>query len=919
MSDEKKVLLSVQIKAEQALTEIAKTRKAIEELRSIQKGLDRTTEEGRVQYEQYGASIRELSGKLREQTKQYDTHTKYVQAESESLEELKARLSLLTAEYNKMSKAQRNSEEGLVLKDNINQITNELKDAEQEVGNFRRSVGDYENSIREALGLNSSFMVSIREMAGGAKETGTSFGAQAVGGIKAFGKALYSIMAIPIVAVIAIIVGVIMSLSKAIKSNGEATEKLKQIMAPLKDIFTFLVGIVGKLVSTILDGVLALGKFASKIASVIPGVSKLNSKLQESLDLERERQRLAREERADIVDDAKTRLKVAELKKQISQKDKYTAEERLRFAREADRLERENMEDDLQRAERNYNSKVEQMRLLRKTQKDLTDVERDDLANAEAEMYNLRAEYFEKTKRLGANEAQLQSEIDSERQASIQKAQQQAEQNAQKRIELAQRTAQAENALLNIKVSGELKAFSEIAGNEKLTLSERLQALNDFKKKQEQLINDNASFEKSNKELTDAEIKVIDEKAKQDRIDLENATNKQIEDLNKAHLAKTLNDYKVQIEKRNFENEQAYEEDYLKLIKQLDKGNITTEEFKKQKASLVRKYEVQSFNDTLDLLEKQLTIEGITGDQKLDIQRAIDAKRLQMKQQANDAELESTKERIQKEKALEIEFSNLKRELYSQLQQSIAEISGAVFTNRLLEIDSEKEAVKESAESQRQAIDEKERAGVLSRDKAESQKRAIDARTRAEEKKLEAEKKKTQRDQVIAEKLFATFSIGLSTAQAIMKSLAQTPLPLGAPFVAMNAALGALQIASVLSQPLPKASMGMLLRGKSHAFGGIPIEAEDGEAIINKRSTSMFAPLLSLINEAGGGVPFMPHANRLMDGGYSVRSYQKSDLSRSDIAEAMKEAVREIKIYTTVEDIRREDKKYTEIEDRMNL
>ena len=61
---------------------------------------------------------------------------------------------------------------------------------------------------------------------------------------------------------------------------------------------------------------------------------------------------------------------------------------------------------------------------------------------------------------------------------------------------------------------------------------------------------------------------------------------------------------------------------------------------------------------------------------------------------------------------------------------------------------------------------------------------------------------------------------------------------------------------------IPKAANGMLV-GPSHAQGGIKIstpsgmiEAEGGEAIINKRSTKMFAPVLSAINQAGGGVKF---------------------------------------------------------------
>jgi hypothetical protein len=58
---------------------------------------------------------------------------------------------------------------------------------------------------------------------------------------------------------------------------------------------------------------------------------------------------------------------------------------------------------------------------------------------------------------------------------------------------------------------------------------------------------------------------------------------------------------------------------------------------------------------------------------------------------------------------------------------------------------------------------------------------------------------------------------------------------------------------------------GGVFNGPSHENGGIPIknkstgkmlEVEGGEAIINKKSTEMFKPLLSKINESGGGVKF---------------------------------------------------------------
>lgn len=74
--------------------------------------------------------------------------------------------------------------------------------------------------------------------------------------------------------------------------------------------------------------------------------------------------------------------------------------------------------------------------------------------------------------------------------------------------------------------------------------------------------------------------------------------------------------------------------------------------------------------------------------------------------------------------------------------------------------------------------------------------------------------------------------------------------------IGLVAASTAAQVATIASQKFAK---GGILQGNSHSQGGIQTpfgELEGGEAVINKNSTRMFAPLLSQINEAGGGKRF---------------------------------------------------------------
>ena len=139
-----------------------------------------------------------------------------------------------------------------------------------------------------------------------------------------------------------------------------------------------------------------------------------------------------------------------------------------------------------------------------------------------------------------------------------------------------------------------------------------------------------------------------------------------------------------------------------------------------------------------------------------------------------------------------------------------------------------------------------------------------------EDKRLEAEKneelKQLKKKQARIDFTIQIAQIIGNTALAISSAIAASPLTFGLPWSAVNAVTGGIQVAAAIAQLAQVESLeqGGLLKGKSHAQGGIPIgntgiEVEGGEAVINKRSTAMYAPLLSAINMAGGGRPITPN------------------------------------------------------------
>jgi TP901 family phage tail tape measure protein len=121
---------------------------------------------------------------------------------------------------------------------------------------------------------------------------------------------------------------------------------------------------------------------------------------------------------------------------------------------------------------------------------------------------------------------------------------------------------------------------------------------------------------------------------------------------------------------------------------------------------------------------------------------------------------------------------------------------------------------------------------------------------------------------VTAAATLATNLNTLANAQNAISLAATQPFP--ASLVAIVSVLGALlsarqQISTIFANGgmIEEFANGGMVQGKSHAnggekfaVGGRVVELEGGEAVINKRSTSMFRNQLSAMNSAGGGVKF---------------------------------------------------------------
>jgi len=153
--------------------------------------------------------------------------------------------------------------------------------------------------------------------------------------------------------------------------------------------------------------------------------------------------------------------------------------------------------------------------------------------------------------------------------------------------------------------------------------------------------------------------------------------------------------------------------------------------------------------------------------------------------------------------------------------------------------------------------------------------------------------------------------------------------------IAATVVMTGLQIATINAQPVPTAALGGVLDdsffatggmvvGKSHANGGEKFkvggrvaELEGGEAVINKRSTAMFKPMLSKMNVAGGGKKFASGGMVFADGGMSFDADDQP--TESFIADALIDQLNNQQVLLVEADVTQSQESVKTIQSRVSF
>lgn len=326
---------------------LAKTKKDLQAAYNTEKSaldsLNQNYADGLVSQDKYEASVRKLNKEMietkkalldnanaqKENNAEIKSTKTLLDSEATSVNALRAQLAQNTVELNKMSEAQRTtSKEGVELTEQTKALSDKLKELEKSVGDNRRNVGNYAESVKEGI-------LQTQGLSGG---TGALVGAMKSGitGVQAFNAAL---KANPILFIVTTVLTLIGLIEKMIKRNSDLSTSLKAAFAPFQTI-------IGRLLDYITGLFTALAKafewLAEKITWLLNKIGLISDATLEAARsasaLEKETQRIYKAETDMLVPMARLRREMEELKTLASDQNKSTEERRKLLEQATEKL-----------------------------------------------------------------------------------------------------------------------------------------------------------------------------------------------------------------------------------------------------------------------------------------------------------------------------------------------------------------------------------------------------------------------------------------------------------------------------------------------------------------------------------------------------------------------------------------------------
>lgn len=310
----------------------------------------------------------------------------------------------------------------------------------------------------------------------------------------------------------------------------------------------------------------------------------------------------------------------------------------------------------------------------------------------------------------------------------------------------------------------------------------------------------------------DKELREAD-KTGQDRALIEEKYLKQIETLYNDYGKRLMSTEQSQNEILLSQRQIEINEELNALTKQYEQGIIKKKEYEKQKSDLEHQYAMESLQSQLSILESNLYL--FEGDERLEKEKEIARLRVQLSKETSDKIIEDAKREEEERKKVE----QAKKRLIQESISAIISIGNSLFQRQIDNVDAEIEANQEEYDAKVETIDALAEKDIITTEEAEARKRAAEEETSRKNKELEKKKAELQTRQAKFQKAMDIAQTIAATSLAVTKALPNFVL------AALVGAMGAVQLATIIAQPIPKYA-----HGTDNHPGGLAIVGDGGRS-----------------------------------------------------------------------------------------
>ena len=827
MADKVEKILDIKVNYNEAIKAIAEYQTKIDKAREAEAKLKEQLKAGDIERKQYNERmadskihITDWNDSIRIITKTMQNQLKQEKAQENSLVSLRAKLSNLTAEYDALSEAERNAATGIKLRDKINEVTDALKDAEEETQRYYRNVGNYKEAIMEAANANIPFVQQINVMVtslGGVKNyisnvnqklitvAKTTTGLTRV--VKLLGTAM---LGLGIGALLVVLVSLVSWFTKTQKG----VEAANKIMGALGATVNVLIDRAGKLGSALVN--LFTGNFkqaGNDAKAIFAGISdEIVNETKQAWKLAEVLNEIDKREVMLSMSRAANRAEIEKLKKAADDQTLST-QERIKAAEKAAEIEKKDLAVQTELAEArlaNTLGLTEMNNEVRKLMEQIKagDITADEvigklgLSDSTIEDLKVFRDQFNELQELMEDsygrQTEQQNTLNSIRQEGADKAKE------AKQTELEAVRA-AEDAMLALVKDKREQARKEI----ELNYSRQIEDLQISLKQEENLT-------AKAREAINAKIKALEQ---QKSMELNKLSDEEL----KKEQENRLKMISLQLESVKEGSEQEYQLKIQQLQAQQEAELTSTEQTEEMKLAIKAKY-----NTKIDELA--------TAHEQDIINKQQEAMRIRFETeiaQAYDNEEEIFRIRMEQKKAELDSLQQMEGESIEAFNLRKLEVQNAYLESKKELSDKEIEIEQAKYEAMEQVTN-----GLVA---------------------LTEQIGESDRGFAMASKMLALAEIAINSGKAIAKMVSAESGKgiLGIATMASGIATILSNIANAVKivKSAKFAEGGLVTGPGTGTSDSIPAQLSNGESVITAKATSMFAPILSSFNMMGGGVP----------------------------------------------------------------